>query len=114
MICPLRRRFILPPSNALSLLRNNATSICSRLTLSGLYSPAILDKVSPRLTVYVPPTGAVPGVAVVPGVVPADSTGRAAGRPERAGGDAASARGGRTGSAAACISAVPGGSSRNV
>src|SRR6266404_5061625 len=51
-------------SNALSLLRNNATSICSRLTFSGLYSLAIFDSVSPRCTVYVSPPPAFGPAAV--------------------------------------------------
>ena len=55
MIAPERSRFMLAPSNAFWLLLNSATSIWSSVTVSGLYSFAIFDSVSPRLTAYESP-----------------------------------------------------------
>ncbi len=50
MIDPERKRFMLP-SKALWLDLKIATSICSSVTAAGFVSFAILDSVSPRLTV---------------------------------------------------------------
>ncbi len=102
MIAPERSRFMLAPSNAFWLLLNSATSIWSSVTVSGLYSFAIFDSVSPRLTSYESPCarGAAGAAAAAAGA----GCGRAAG--------AAPARSGVIGSTGGVT--VPGGSSRNV
>ena len=100
MIAPVRRRFMLLPSNAPALLLNNATSIWSSVTDAGFTSFAILESVSPRLTVTPSPAAAV-GCAAAAG---AAAVGAGAVRAPRAG---------VTGSTGACA-VTPGGSSRNV